>query len=566
MRHLTISELVLLSDKDRKARRIRFDAKRTILLGSNQTGKSSIVKSICHALGAEPAKQHQRWVSAEVKSLIKFSVDGVASMLLRDGSFFSVFDGEGRFIESFSSITRGLGPYLAAIFDFKLILASRDQNPEIPPPAFLYLPFYIDQDAGWQNPWSSFNRLQQYSQWKTSVAEYHAGARDNLFYELQAKSLDLARDLNIATQQSAGLRSVMKTLQDEAIGAMFDLNPEVFGQQVERLLHESQRLLAQENELKEQLAELNGQRAIQKNRLDIATRALGEITEDFNFLSRLPKSEIECPTCGTEYTNDFAVRFAIATDEDRVAGFIEHIRSEILQLDNKISDLYSRYRLSQESASRIQDILAEKQGEVTLDLIIENEGRKAADNLLRSQLEAFEEKRNAIAVKAKESDDDLKAHKSRLASTEEAVLKEYTELLRANLFKLEVRSLSYDAYQELAPPIREIGSSLPRTLLAYYFAIIGLAAIRSPSTVCPIVIDSPNQQAQDDHGLGIMLRFIADQQPAQTQMILAIEKTMGVEMGGSTIELEDKYSVLNQTDYEFARAEITSLVKSSIGS
>ena len=107
----------------------------------------------------------------------------------------------------------------------------------------------------------------------------------------------------------------------------------------------------------------------------------------------------------------------------------------------------------------------------------------------------------------------------------------------------------------LAPQIREIGSMLPRTLLAYYFAILDLAARRSPSTVCPIVIDSPNQQAQDDHSLGLMLRFIADRRPENTQLILAIEKTMGVDLGGKLIELNDKYHLLAESEYESVKAK-----------
>jgi hypothetical protein len=186
MKHLRISEIALLSNIDRRARRIKFDPKRTILLGLNQTGKSSLVKSIYHALGAEPARIDQRWLNAEVKSLIKFSVDESQYALTRDGNYFSAFDGNGHFIESFTHVTDGLGPFLAKIFDFKLVLSARDQSPQTPPPAFLYLPFYVDQDASWQAPWKGFARLMQYTGWTSAVAEYHTGARDNYYYELLA--------------------------------------------------------------------------------------------------------------------------------------------------------------------------------------------------------------------------------------------------------------------------------------------------------------------------------------------------------------------------------------------
>jgi hypothetical protein len=105
---------------------------------------------------------------------------------------------------------------------------------------------------------------------------------------------------------------------------------------------------------------------------------------------------------------------------------------------------------------------------------------------------------------------------------------------------------------------------LPRTLLAYYFAIWELAATYSPSTVCPIVIDSPNQQAQDDHSLKIMLEFIAKRQPNNTQMILAAEKTMGVDLGATVINLTDKYRLLQESEYDGVKAEMSPLLRASI--
>jgi hypothetical protein len=565
MKHLKISEIALLSNLDRKARRIRFDPRRTILLGLNQTGKSSLVKSIYHALGAEPARMDQRWINAEVKSLIKFTVDDKRFTLTRDSNYFSVFDGDGNFIKSFTHVTDGLGPFLASIFDFKLVLAARDQSAQIPPPAFLYLPFYIDQDASWQAPWRGFARLMQYAAWTSTVAEYHTGARDNYFYELQASVIELQRALGQLVQQVDGLRSVMTKLSQDRVRTTFDLNPNAFSDQVTRLLQESENLLGQESKFKERLSELNSQRALQRSRLSIATRALGEIGKDFNFLSSLPTEHIECPTCGTEYENDFATRFAIATDEDRVAIFIEQIREELSRIEREIDSVYREFRLTEVQAGKIQGILAEQQGELTLRQVIESEGRKSADNLLSNQLIELDNARAAEAMKLGTSKDNLSAHEEKLQKTEDEVLAEYDRLLRKNLAGLNVLPLSADIYDSLSPYIRETGSSLPRALLAYYFTIFELASVRTPSTVCPFVIDSPNQQAQDDLSLETMLRFISTNQPADTQMILAVEKTMGIDLGGEVIELTEKYHLLNDKDYESVRSEFTALTKKSFG-
>ncbi|HZQ20477.1 MAG TPA: hypothetical protein VFA90_17420 [Terriglobales bacterium] len=549
---------------EKRARRITFDKTKTVILGTNQTGKSSLVKSIYYAIGAEPAKQHPRWTNADVSTLLKFSVDGQDFMVLRDSNVFLVFTGSGQFLGGHTSVTLGLGPQLAQLFDFKLVLPSREDTAKVPPPAFLYVPYYVDQDASWQNPWSGFSKLQQFTQWKTPVAEYHTGIRDNRFYELQAASLNLSRDLNVLAQKVSSLLGVIKTLEQDAKSIAFDFNPVAFEEHIGRLLRESELLLAQENKIKEELSYLNGQRALHQSRLEIAKRALGEISADLTFLNELPTDEIGCPTCGNEYTNDFAVRFAIAKDEDRVATFINQIQGDIARLDGEIADVYAKFRLSQTQANKIQGILAEKQNEVTLDMIIESEGRKSASNLLRDQLASAEQERAGIAAEQTEASQALKDHKVSLRTTQEKVMGEYRELLRRNLHQLEVNPLNEDAYSNIAPTIREIGSLLPRTLLAYYFAIWELAAAYSPSTVCPIVIDSPNQQAQDDHSLQVMLKFITERQPKDTQMILSVEKTMDVDIGGKLIELTDKYHLLQESEYASVKAEISPLLKTSV--
>ena len=191
-----------------------------------------------------------------------------------------------------------------------------------------------------------------------------------------------------------------------------------------------------------------------KRRSDIATRALGEISGDFKFLSELSTEEIGCPTCGTEYNNDFAVRFAIATDEDRVATFITQIRGEIARLDTRISDVYAKFRLSHNQALTIQQILAEKQNEVSLEMIIESEGRKSVSGLLRTQLNSAEDDRNTVATKHSEAFDRLKDHRIKLANTEEAILAEYRDLLRRNLAELEVNEINLPKPERRFRPVQ----------------------------------------------------------------------------------------------------------------
>jgi hypothetical protein len=562
---LIISEILILSEAERKARRETFDPARTIVFGGNTTGKSSLIKSIYQAFGAEPAKQHPRWKSAEVKTLLKFRVDSTSFQILRDGSFFALFTGDGTFLRSFTRVTTELAPYLASILDFGLILASRDEEPQIPPPAFFFLPFYMDQDASWQNPWTAFDRLFQYYNWKESLVDYHTGIKNNDYYRTSAEYLVKRSAAQEALGAEKGVSNVIKRLERDSNATVFSLDPNNFSERIERMLGESQVLADTENRFRTTLAKLNADRALQANRLEIARRALGEIDQDFKFLSRLRTDEIECPTCGTHYLNDFAARFAIANDEDKVAEFIAHLTAELQRLDTEIAEAYAKYSVAQEQAVRIQEILAEAQGEVTLKAVIESEGRRAADNLLASQLESLRQARVEAESQASLLKGQLDELNKMAATVRRERIDEYSRYLRKNFLSLDVKSYSEAVFQTLTPSLFETGSTLPRALLAYQFAILLLISQYSPATVCPIVIDAPNQQGQDKEHLPQILKFISENQPAATQLILGIENDTGVEFGGKTIHTpSEKYALLQSDQYESVHSEIFGALKASL--
>lgn len=565
MKRLIISEILILSDRERKGRRETFDPTRTIIVGANMTGKSALIKSIYHAFGAEPPKQHPRWKDAEIKTVLKFSVDGNEYQILRDDSYFAIFSGDGTFLKSFTRITTELAPYLASLFDFGLILPSRDEEPQTPPPAFMFLPFYMDQDASWQNSWAAFDKLYQYLSWKEPLVDYHTGIKDNDYYRVSADYITKRAETQEALGAERGVASVIRRLDRDTEATIFSLDPAVFGDRIQRVLGESQELSRSENKLRVELSKLNAERALQSNRLQIAERALGEISQDFRDLSRLETESVECPTCGTQYANDFAARFAIATDEDRVYEFIAHLRAELQRLDGEISKVYAEYSIARDQATRIQNLLQEAHGEVTLQTLIESEGRTAADRLLNGQLAQLQEARievEAEALRLKEALDDLN---KRAAVIRRERLQKYDGYLRRNFLALDVGAYTATVFQTLTPSIFETGSTLPRALLAYQFAILSLIFDYSPATVCPIVIDSPNQQGQDEEHLPQMLKFISENQPDNTQLILGLETDLGISFGGKRIDTPaEKYSLLRADQYESVHAEVFGLLRRSL--
>ena len=89
MKNLKFRSLLLLSKKERAARRIAFHPKTTLILGENDTGKSSLIKAIYATFGADPAVIHPDWKSLGVASMVEFDIDGTTYRLLRSSSIFA---------------------------------------------------------------------------------------------------------------------------------------------------------------------------------------------------------------------------------------------------------------------------------------------------------------------------------------------------------------------------------------------------------------------------------------------------------------------------------------------
>ena len=215
MKGFTISEILLLSLPERAAIRIPIDPKRTIIIGSNDTGKSSLVKSIYQTFGAEPSITDSKWEKAAAIAAVKFSLDGEEYMVLRNEKIFSFFDQNGKLIKRFKGVMKGLNEYVANLFSFGLKLPNRKSQIITPPPAFYFLPFYIDQDKSWQSPWASFKGTGVIQgNWKDAISKYHTGIRPNEYYKTKGEIDKLKEELKGVENEIKIAKNILDNLKE----------------------------------------------------------------------------------------------------------------------------------------------------------------------------------------------------------------------------------------------------------------------------------------------------------------------------------------------------------------
>jgi hypothetical protein len=547
MRNLQLKSMLLVSHREKKARKINFHPKVTVIKGANDTGKSSVIKSIPYCFGTNPHKRHRKWKDADVITLIKFTLDGVAYSIYRHKNSFSLFDSYKNLIGTYSSITNELGPALARIFRFNLKLADRDGKAVTPPPAYLLLPFYIDQDKGWSDTWSSFTNLGQFSNWKQRVTGYHFGLRPDKWYALETKKKKAEADRQEPLRQVTSINSIKERALKDLSHVDFNIDINEFKAEINTLLELCNELKDKEQKYKEKLTGLKTEKIRLTAQIEIVARTHDELSDDYKYALNHDCSTIGCPTCGAEYDNSFVERFEIAQDTETCTDLLVSLRDDLTKVQKNIDDEGGALSSLAAQQDSINDLLAKKQGSIKLQDLVNIEGKKS----LIKHLKIEEKEQNLILSNISDDITKIGEDMERFDTPEmrREIIKEYGEILRKFTSKLGVHSLNDNAFKNITSTLEESGSDLPRAVLAYFFATQTAIRKNGNSTLFPIIIDSPNQQEQDPDNLKKMLDFIYKQRAPEQQLIVGLVEDADVEFDGEMIVFDKKYSVLTEGDY-----------------
>lgn len=541
--------MMLLSSTEKKAKKVKFDRKRTLIYGKNGTGKSCLIKSIFKTFGANPYKDHPTWKTLDPISFVKFKIDNSKYSILKDGKFYAVFDGEDELIDVFDSVTNKLGPFLAELFDFKIKLPNQKGEQITPPPAFLFLPYYIDQDISWQSNWNSFSSLQQIKSYREPIVSYHTGLKPNDYYTTKGEIEEYSSKIKELELERKSLKNVLEKVKETISENEFNISIEDFKEEIKDLLVQCEVLRENQESLKVKLVDLYNLKISIESQIAIAKSALNETRKDYKHANEvLVEDHVNCPTCGAEYENSFLERFEIAKDEDRCKELLIDLTRELNETNDKISGENAKFNQTNEEIVKIEIILENKKGEVKLKDVIENAGRNQVKKV-------FEENARMLITSVVENASKKEVLEEKLKSLlnkdkRESILSTYRHLMHRYLAELDVKSLKEESYRKIDTKIPETGSALPRALIAYYFSIFELMKRYTSSAFCPIIIDSPNQQAQDLGHVDKILKFINNNQPESSQLILGIEELYKVDFNCKVIELKNKQNLLQNEEYE----------------
>ncbi|ATB34774.1 hypothetical protein CYFUS_000181 [Cystobacter fuscus] len=564
MKAWKLREMLVVSPVQKAARRLKFDPELTIIRGKNDTGKSSLIKTIFNTFGARPAKLSDQWKKLNVTSLIRFSIGPKEYCILRAGDLFGVFDDEARPLHRAASVGE-LSPYLAQLFDFKLKLPDRiTGKPIVPPPAFYFLPFYIDQDAGWTATWSSFANLQQFPGAKKDLAEYHVGIFPNEYYQRKAAKAEVQQQLEEPRVKERVLRGLQADIEQRTKEMTVELDVKEFKLVIDRLLKRAESLKQREDEYRTAIVEL-------RNRLDevsaqraIVERTRDELRLDYNYANAAP-DEVQCPTCGAGYSNHISERFEFAKDEQQCIELLAELANKTVKLEREIATEQERLTQSTAELREVEDLLAAKKSEVTLGQLIESEGRKGFRKALEADVSIVQRQIGELEATVRGHDEEMKKFASK--ERRQSIVNDYRHRMEHHFAWLNVNSSDSTLLKRIDAKANETGSDLPRSILAYTMSIWGvMSKYGSSEAFAPMAIDAINQQEQDDQNLVKMLTLIRDHRPPGTQLIMGVVDTKDVEFPGTEVRMTKKYSALLASEFQSVNDELSPYLDALIAS
>lgn len=555
MRNLYISEVLLLSEKDKKAKKIKLDRKRTLIYGKNDTGKSSLIKSIYRTFGAETTI-NSKFSKSNVVSSVKFSLDDNSYQIIRDGKRYAIFKSD-ELIRVCDSVTNDLAPFFSELFDFKPLFQTKQNNFILPPPAFLLLPYYIDQDESWSKSWNSFKNLMYIKDYRNQCINYHSGIRPNSYFETK-KEIDSFVSIIEETDKEKKITSkILENVKEKLSQTSFNIDVVQFENEITDLLTQLETLKIKEEKTKNDLHDLYHLKANYEVQINIINQAILESHQDYKFAIEYLPNDINCPTCGATYHNNFAERFEIAQDEQKSKDLLVEVKKELKEIFDEINKVSNNLSLTSSEVEKINNILETKKGNIQLKDVIESAGKNQVHDIFKTRYDELHKIIIENTIKKEELEKKLKELERK--KRKEEIIEFYTNRLSKYLKELDIHSLTFEDYKSIFTKIEnlETGSSRPRALIAYYFTFFHLMKKYSSNVYFPLIIDSPNQQDQDVEHIDKIMKFIDENQPENTQMILGLAETYDIDFKCPEIKLTEKYNLLQADEYEEVNKELS---------
>ena len=382
MPNLKFKRLLILSNSTKSANQFEFSETLNLITAvDNSVGKSTLVKLLFWGVGCEPTLD-TNWSTTDSKTIVEFSIETENYIVKRYKNQVSLKINDSDFVD-YEKITGEYSEKIAEILEFKALLPNRSSGlMETPPPAFYFLPFYIDQKRSWSKAWDNFEKLEQFSSWRSTIIKYHVGLLKPKHFELESDKAEKKDTKKVVQSQIDRIETTLEVVE-EYIPHITNATTEAkeFEVLTEEIKVDLKKLQEEQEKILSQLTSLNGDRVYLEQQQIITEKIISELNKDYKFtIENIEEDEVECPLCGVVHENSIINRTSIMTDKSQAENQLESIVTELDKINKKLSNSNINLNKARESILQINEkyIINE---ELPVTKEIQNENSEKSDDV-----------------------------------------------------------------------------------------------------------------------------------------------------------------------------------------
>lgn len=560
MRRFLIKKLIVISKNDKKSKELNFENGLNIIIGKNKTGKSSLIKSVFHTLGCE-VKMEPSWKKLIDYYLVQIQYGDRIFEILRQGKEFKLvekLDDSLTLLISTNSFHDFCDYLTLKVFQIEFPVITRDLKQVNVTTPILWRFQYIDQDAGWNKIAESFSNMKYIANWKKNSNKYIVGYQGEDYYKLK-KQMDISKNkLDNLKTKLAHYKELLEHIHMSISPFENDLDLEgkdfnIIGD----LIKELEILSRKKINLEEKLSELNSLHYEKRVSFKALKTAIKELEADHQFACK-EDGNLICPFCGSVHQNGILERTEIIKDVQTGNKLISLYREEINELQLNISKVKkSIASVDKTIKSKTKLLENNKDGQYIVEKY-KNEGKQELIKISNREEYILSTKIHNEIIEIDKINYELNAFSSRKRGNE--IKKEFSEIYSAILSELNV-PISFLKLSDFVQLLNNTGSETPRIIYAYHIALYLFNLKQQRGIFNWLVVDTPNQQGQDDKNLKYIDNIMHNLLNKDGQFILGTERDTGFEdKAENVITLIGYKSALNSEKYDSHKSYLQQLL------
>lgn len=555
MKNIRFKEILFLSYREKKARRINLDSDVVVIKGGNGTGKSCLLKSLYSVFGAQVNKYPEGWEPHFIVVVLKFQIDGVTHRAMRIGKDFYLLNPDKTYLSETHSMEEQ-AKALSILFGLDLYYYSDQSKKKRLPVGCFFMPFYIDQDSGWQQPWSSFTQVGN-EQLKRNVMLYYTGVVNYDYYLTKSHLMSLQNEYRKWRNEKEIQNNFISIIRDklEASSTM-SLTEEDFKEEIDTFVLKIQDLKEKQNKILKELEELYFDKLFKENRISALHANIKAIEEDFKYALQ-HEDVLICPVCGAQTENTTLARLGMNIDKEDSRELILKYKMELDEVKKKIERANKKSDELKHQIDEIEALVTTKKEEYTLKEYLDNKVIEKLQELFYENEQDFE--KNIVRVESDIRDEEEKLKSLKGTNRLKVILDDFNSYLRSYSKELN-SSLDKNKSHGLGEKIKGSGSSHPKETLAYFFSYLTIMHKYSTPIMMPVVIDEFKQNGVTDLSIGKMIEFAINHRPQDGQVIYSVsDDYSATDNSVKTITLDGE-TLMNENDYSSVRNEVDEIL------